>query len=509
MKRGPSKDKQLDFESVFKPIKNLQRMKEVKALSLCMMEVFCVLETDDSAQLPIDIRVRELAMIGAVGRLFERLLHGEEKVGKKLFHFPFLSGLRAVLYHINDPLSQLNIGAELKRDVFFRHIYDYCRTELHTLFGKAIYPSLSIPCDIKERDTDPFKEAIHYAITEGKIHRRKLKPELQKRLADNTALFDVMIKRLQANPGFGVVDDSEVSLRHADVMRGNAIGALIALISQDATALEKGDFYLSEEAEHKSALSRDSRYKMMKTYLLFHQIGNHYRYRYYNVNTILEKYQVQAISSGALQTKIDEAIKNQQVAQVQALFPQWAQHPSVMKSNIVDDPTVGNWLLKASEQGCLSMVQYLFRHPVRNSWRAFAVVRAAMHGRVDTLQWLLTAQKWSVDLVNYAIDCAESAKQHATLTVLQNHWREHNVTLCKKPIVETESDRDIAQEQCMIEQLEKLLISDDSDSDSEMTKDEPLTPLPVLRFSSQPATRAPVLYVAFDKKSSKRTCAKR
>lgn len=482
MKKGPSKDKQLDLENIFKPKKYPQRMKEVKALSLCMMEFFYALEIDDTSLLPIDIQIRDLAMIGAAGRLFEALLHGEEKVGKKVFPFAFLSGLRAVLYHINDPYSQLNAHTVFNRRTFFKHIYDYCRTELHTLFGKSIYPALSTPLNKAERDTSCFKEAVHYAIEEGKIHRRKLKPELQKKLSDNADLFNSIIQHLKANPGYAVVDDSRSSLQHADIVRGNAVGTLIALISQDATSLEKGDFYLTKEAETKSALSRESRSKMNKSYTPFHQLGNHYRYRHFSVVAILERYQVRAVSSAALQSKIDQAVKNKQVAQVQALLPQWQVHPSVVKSNVIDDPALGDWLLMAADQGCLPMVQYLFEHPVRNSWRAFAVVHAAMHGRVDTLLWLLTARKWSMGLINYAMDCAESGEQSATLAVLQNHWREHNVTI-QKPASDPELEQEFAPDKHIIKQLEELLISDDSEDED--VSDELLTPTCTLRFNPQ------------------------
>lgn len=492
MKKGPSKDKQLDLESIFKPKKYPQRMKEVKALSLCMMELFYVLETDDTSLLPIDIQIRDLAMIGALGRLFEALLHSEEKVGKKIFSFPFLSGLRSVLYHVDNPFVHLNADDILSRDTFFKHIYDYCRTELHTLFGKSIYPGLSTSLNIAERETVAFKEAVQYAIEEGKIHRRKLKLVLQKRLNDNTDLFNSIIQHLKVNPGYAVVDDSRRSLQHADVVRGNAVGALIALISQDATSLEKGDFYLTEQAKTKSALSRESRFKMLKSYMPFHQLGNHYRYRHLSVTSILTRYQVGAVSSAALQSKIDQAVKNNLVTEVQALLPQWQEHPSVVKSNVVDDPALGDWLLMAAEKGCLPMVQYLFDHPVRNSWRAFAVVQAAMHGRVDTLRWLLTARKWSMDLINYTMDCAESKQQNATLAVLQNHWREHKVTI-QKPATDPESQQEFAPDKHIIKQLEELLISDASEDED--VSDELLTPNCTLRFNSQPVDTTSMLQI--------------
>ncbi len=490
MKKGPSKDMQLDLENIFKPRKYPQRMKEVKVLSLCMMELFYVLETDDTSLLPIDIQIRDLAMIGALGRLFEALLHSEEKVGKKIFFFSFLSGLRSVLYHVDNPFVQLNADGTLSRDTFFKHIYDYCRTELHTLFGKSIYPALSTSLNMAERQTATFKEAVHYAIEEGKIHRRKLKPVLQKKLSDNTDLFNSIIQHLKAKPGYAVVDDSRRSLQHANIVRGNAVGALIALISQDATSLEKGDFYLTEEAETKSALSRESRFKMIKSYTPFHQLGNHYRYRHLNVTSILTRYQEGAVSSAALQSKIDQAVKNNLVAEVQVLLPQWQEHPSVVKSNVVDDPTLGDWLLMAAEKGGLPMVQSLFEHPVRNSWRAFAVVHAAMHGRVDTLLWLLTARKWSMSLINYAMDCAESKEQNATLAVLQNHWRKHNVTI-QKPASDPESEQEFAPDNHIIKQLEELLISDDSEDED--VCDELLTPTCTLRFNPQPVASTSML----------------
>lgn len=398
MIQGPDKKKPLDVKSIFKFKDYTRDVREERELNLRMQELYEVLEADYDFPTSVTENIQYLAMLGAAGRLFEQLLYSNQKAGKLIFPFEFLSGLRSTIYHTDNPFSQLD---DIQQRMFFRVIYAYCQHELNKVTGKDLYPRLSNEVDMSVINTPGFTSIVEYAITAGKQVQPKVKEVLLRKLAANLNSLHGVFQCFQENPGYLVNDDSKASLYRANVVRGSAVGTIMAWLSLDFVNLFKG-----------FKLTNSEKQLVASQYQLFKKDGMDYRHDGLSIHTIVRKNGIKALSSAALQAQIDEAVKKCNVAKVEELLPRWERHPSVMKSIWMDDPAVGDWLMMAAKRGNLQLVAYLHPRCLKNSGRALAFVMAVRYGREKIVHWYFKNGELSRELLKYALVCARENQQH-------------------------------------------------------------------------------------------------
>ncbi len=157
----------------------------------------------------------------------------------------------------------------------------------------------------------------------------------------------------------------------------------------------------------------------MKEHAEFAFVGKLYRYEQVSLERILTQFSIGSISRLILQCNVEHAIELGNDKLVKSLIPQWSSHPFVLNIKGGQDPIKGEWLIKAAIQGCLPLVQFLFRAVKRNTWRAFSLVYAAKNGHEHVVQWILQNMQCSEELLKYSITMAKENGQDAIVALLE------------------------------------------------------------------------------------------
>lgn len=466
MLKGPVK-KKIDISAIYNT-KACPKIEEDEVVSARMQEWFQVLQADFSPLTPIHLRMQRIALLGAMGRVFEALLYSPHKLGKIIFPFKFLDGVRSVIYHTTDPYSQLN---DQQLCLFISHVYELCRAKLTMVTGSDHYPSLSIPLNMAEREEGYFKAALEYTFTEGAILRKKIKQRLHEKLNENVLLLNEIVLLLRDNPGFLVTEDTPICVERANVVRATVVGALMAWISLDTTTLLRGECYLREEDSKKTTLSKGSIRSIEKAYGEYVIPGKNYRHKNAALHNIVTQYQIGAISAVSWAANIEIAIQKGASREVITEFVKWEKHPWVLKNEAKRDPIVGHWLVVAASQGNLALVPYFQNRCQRNTWRAFALTNAAQNGHQAVVEGLLASgMPISVDLVKYALVLARENNQMNMVKLLETKMTELFPTIV--PLVTQNASSSDDEEQALMDELTQHLQELMSSSDSEPELDD-------------------------------------
>lgn len=426
----PIKEKPLDVTDIFKP-KKYTRMQAEREISLRMRELYEVLEADYDEPSPVSTKVKYLAMLGAMGRLFEELLCSKQKIGKLIFPFEMLNGFRSVIYHVDYPFRQLK-DDQMKR--FFQVVYTYCQHELNEAIGQNLYPKLSEAVDMSVIDKPDFTHNIEYVIAAGKPGEPKTKTALLSKLVTNLHDLDSFSQYFRENPGYLLNDDSTASLYRANVVRASVVGTIIAWMNLDTTLL------LNKPG---MALTQSERNNVIKQYAFTMKPGRQYRHEGLSINSLNRSREVNALSSAALERRIEKAVQKCDVEKVKKLMPMWKKHPSVVKSI---DLKVGDWIMQAAKRGNLPLVIYLYSQCIRNSDRVFGFVEAAKYGRIKIVKWYFQNGILSSDLLNYALQHARERQQHKTEQLLKEYIGKQK-----------QSQTGVAKLDCLIQQFQDLM----------------------------------------------------
>ncbi|MCS5710382.1 ankyrin repeat domain-containing protein [Candidatus Berkiella aquae] len=429
MKKGPAITESY-LSALFQPKSYPQSLPEDTNVSRCMMEWHTVLEMNYYSYKGKEVSMRRLAILGATGRIFEALLYSENKLGKKILPFQVLSGIRSTLYHAPRVFAQLNTRKHNNLTPFFGYLYEYCRTELHKIHGEEFYPPLLFASvEPAEREKPYFNETITHAIEIGQTRQVKDKESLQVALRKNVTLLNNILTYFKKYVGCFVNDDTSSSLYQANVVRASIVGAVAGWISLDAIHLQR--------------LTKEKRLEEKPVI----KLGKQYRHQWLTIGKIVIQQQIVACTSAQLVQQLRGAIAKADLKEVKVLLQKWKAHPSVRKSDLSEDSTVGECLIAAAKNGSLPIVKYLYDHCSRNTWRAFAFAVAAEQGHEIIVKWYLQYKTVSPDLLQYA-----------TILATENHQQEMIELLTEKP----DGMNDL------INRLEELLISS-SEEEAEET----------------------------------------
>lgn len=486
MHKGPSKKP--DITAIYKT-NNSPKIAEDAVVSERMREWFHVLETDFGPD-PLHIKMQQIAMLGATARVFEALLYSPQKLGKKIFPFKFVDGLRSVIYHALNPFSQLNLQQQLR---FFSHLYELCRTKI-MIATPCEYPGLSAHLDVAERNEAYFVAALEYIVTEGDKLHKKIKQQLNQRLNENVLLLNDMVLLLREAPGLFCVGDSPQDLHRANVVRATVVGTLMSFISLDATTLMRGECYLRKEDSKKTTLSKGSIRSIEAMCGKLIEPGKKYRHKQLPLETMISQNEVGAVLASSIAAKITEALQKGAVEQAKELIAMWEKHPFIVRHEEQRELIIGQWLMMSAECGCLALVQYLQHRCQHNSWRAFALVKAARNDHHDVAEWMLASDMpLSFDLLKYAIDIAREADKPGMVNMLEAKSAVLFPTLAPSDgEKENEAEDGDAEMEVLTRRLMGLLNSPDDTSDMEVGN-EPVT----ITFGSFPPvvlTRDPGIY---------------
>lgn len=386
-----------------------KKIKKDDLITVRMQEWFNVLAADYAPFTPVNIAIRYYAVLGATGRVFEALLKSEDKMGQKIMPLAFLIAIRNTIYHAENPFKQLD-PENGEFITFFSHLYEHCRREISSITATSDLPYLLAPLDIAERQKPYFTQALYYAMSEAKVHRKKVKSEVQAKLKETYDTIIELIEHFQFQPGFLAHADTPDAYQRSNIIRSSAIGALLAWFSADSSCLLKGDFYDKIEDKQKSAISKGYKQALLKEHAEFISAGKLYRYEQVSLDVITRRFAIAAESPFGLQLHIDHAIEVVKVELVKNLVTCWLSHPFVMNLESEQDPIKGKWLIAAAKVGCLPLVQYFFNGCSHNSWRAFSLVHAAKQGHEDVVKWIIAHLVCSEDLLKHAITMASKHK---------------------------------------------------------------------------------------------------
>lgn len=286
--RGMFKSKQLNF--------NTQRLslQQKQVIHERMLEVFYLL---DSYNENIDIyaeNIHWVAILGAIGRLFEVLLsHGQTA---NILTREFKISARRVIYHSSGPFCITSLGVpngnfliDSEHTIaFFMHCYEHCRNELMRI--GIITHSLLNKITLGDREQQWF----HILVNTGSIWASdrvvdsETKIKSMERLARNKAKFIASIEFLQKNEQCFLDLTNPETIKISNLIKGNYLGTELAWLSCDVSSLRTGKA-INEQLE-KTCLNAAERRMIDTKYGRYVALGKAYRHENLNVIGLLERY---------------------------------------------------------------------------------------------------------------------------------------------------------------------------------------------------------------------------
>ena len=111
-------------------------MHQRTVISDRMLEAFHLLNSYNSNRPDLEENIHWVAILGAIGRLFEALMSA--KASSKILSWDFKVSARRVIYHARGPFAVTSLGIANKNFLidsdntvaFFMHCYEHCRNEL-------------------------------------------------------------------------------------------------------------------------------------------------------------------------------------------------------------------------------------------------------------------------------------------------------------------------------------------------------------------------------------------
>ena len=286
--RGVFKSKQINFRT---PRLSPQQKQMVHDR---MLDVFYLL---DSYKENIDIdaeNIHWVAILGAIGRLFEALL--SYTTTANILTRDFKISARRVIYHSSGPFCVTSLGIPNGRFLmksedsiaFFMHCYEHCRNELMAI--GITTPSLFNKISLADRELQWF----HILVNTGSIWASdrvtdsETKIKALERLARNKAKFITNIEFLQKNERcFSDLANPE-AVKISNLIKGNYLGAELAWLSCDVSSLRTGKA-INEQSD-KTILSITERNMIDNKYGRYVELGKAYRHENLNVMELLERY---------------------------------------------------------------------------------------------------------------------------------------------------------------------------------------------------------------------------
>lgn len=256
----------------------------------CMEELYYLLKFYNVDAPCMQENIHWVAILGAVGRLFEAL--GKHNSFKNLLTWEFKNSVRRVIYHSRGPFCATNLGEAIPPGItvaFFIHCYEHCRTEL-TLATQTGFPSLADNIDLSDRNLPLFHKVMNIGSiwADEKIQSSEVKSKALSRLESNEVRFLVTILYIRENIGCFIKSPSPEEQKKTNVIVGNFIGAEVAWLSCDVSSLLQGRA-IDEHLPGRTKLSTQERDKI-RGYEKYVELGIKYRHENLSVNVLLAKF---------------------------------------------------------------------------------------------------------------------------------------------------------------------------------------------------------------------------
>lgn len=261
-----------------------------------MLETFHLLNSYNSSRPNFEENIHWVAILGAIGRLFEALM--STKVSSKILSWDFKVSARRVIYHSRGPFAVTNLGMENKNFLinpdntiaFFMHCYEHCRGELAHV--GIVSASLAHKIKLSDREQPWFHIVMNAGSiwAEQRIKDSEIKARALARLISNKAKFIANVEFLRKNERCFVELSNPDGAIIANMIRGNYIGAELAWLSCDVSSLRNCRAVDEQLKTGSTNLSAQEREMLNKKYGKYVELGKSYRHGNLNITDLLERY---------------------------------------------------------------------------------------------------------------------------------------------------------------------------------------------------------------------------
>ncbi len=280
-------------------------MQDKAIISDRMLELYHLLSSYnyDPKEHSTKENIHWVAILGAVGRLFESLM--TNRAFSQILSSQFKISAKRVIYHSRGPfcITKLGITDPVPPGgpeyvvmfpsecviSFFTHCYEHSRTELDTIGIQT--PSLAHKVNLSDRTELWFHAVINMGSiwAEQRVRDSEIKSKAIARLSGNEEKFLRTCEHLKKNRTYFIEEADHESQKTSDIIIGSYLGTEIAWLSCDVSSLLYGKAFDDQTTTIPSRLSKQEKCMIETRYTKYLDPGKQYRHKNLSLTELLRR----------------------------------------------------------------------------------------------------------------------------------------------------------------------------------------------------------------------------